>query len=120
MLFNRVAEGVFLRDSGFVQLYAQEGRRKSASPLSSTLCLSSPAQEITMIFDMNNEESQALLTRWQAAKNESDLLAVEFDAAIKLGKLDQSTAKALSDRMSAAHNKAMDILGQIQNHRLDE
>lgn len=73
-----------------------------------------------MIFDMNNEESNALLIQWQAAKKEADLLAVEFDAAIKLGKLDQSTAKALSDRMSTAHNKAMDILDNLQEHRLDE
>lgn len=73
-----------------------------------------------MIFDMNNPESNALLSQWQSAKNAENLLAVEFDALIKAGKLDPAIAKQLSERMSVAHNKAMDILDQLQKDRLDK
>ncbi len=73
-----------------------------------------------MIFDMNNQESNALLNQWQSATKETDSLILEFSAAIKAGWLDTSSATQLSERMMVANNKAMDILDQLQKHRLDE
>lgn len=73
-----------------------------------------------MIFDMNNQESNALLNQWQSATEETNSLILEFSAAIKAGGLDASTATQLSERMVVANNKAMDILDQLQKHRLDE
>jgi hypothetical protein len=73
-----------------------------------------------MIFDMNDAKETTLLDQWQSANKEANLLAVEFSNLTKIGRVDPAIAKQLSERMATAHNKAMDILYELQQFQADD
>ncbi|MBI3902861.1 MAG: hypothetical protein HY306_07980 [Nitrosomonadales bacterium] len=73
-----------------------------------------------MIFDMNDTKAMELLDLWQSANKEANLITTELSDLIKSRKVDTEIAKQLSERMEIAHNKAMDILDELQQFRLDD
>jgi hydrogenase maturation factor len=70
-----------------------------------------------MIFDMNS--SKELIEKLQTAQAIEGAAITALHDAMKGGMKDNATLMALTDRMTEAHNKKMDIWDQLQKHRLD-
>ncbi len=70
-----------------------------------------------MIFDMNS--SKELFEKFQAAQAAEGAAITALHDAMKGGMKDNDILIALSDRMTEAHNKKMDIWDQLQQFRLD-
>ncbi len=70
-----------------------------------------------MIFDMNS--SKELIEKLQAAQAIEGAAITALHDALKGGMKDDKILGALTDRMTEAHNKKMDIWDQLQQHRLD-
>lgn len=70
-----------------------------------------------MIFDMDSTKD--LFEKYQAARDVEDAARKKYLAAMKSENKDMHTLGDLSTRMEDAHNKAMDIWDQLQQHRLD-
>ena len=70
-----------------------------------------------MIFDMN--ATKDLFAKYQTAQEAETAAIKAFHLFIEQGGQDMRIAAELSKCMEDAHNKAMDIWGQLQEHRLD-
>jgi len=70
-----------------------------------------------MIFDMNS--SKELFEKFQAAHADEGAAITALHDAMKGGMKDKESLISLTDRMTEAHNKKMDIWDQLQQHRLD-
>ncbi len=70
-----------------------------------------------MIFDMDS--SKELFEKLQAAQAAEGVAITALHNAMKGGVKDSKALGALTDCMTEAHNKKMDIWDQLQQHRLD-
>lgn len=70
-----------------------------------------------MIFDMKS--SKELFEKFQAAQAAEGAAITALHDVMKGGMKDKEILIALTDRMTEAHNKKMDIWDQLQQHRLD-
>ena len=70
-----------------------------------------------MIFDMNS--SKELFEKFQAAQTAEGAAITALHDAMSGGIKDNTVLMSLTDRMTDAHNKKMDIWDQLQQHRLD-
>lgn len=70
-----------------------------------------------MIFDMNS--SMELIEKLQAAQAAEGVAITALHDALKSGIKDDDVLVALTDSMTDAHNKKMDIWDQLQQHRID-
>lgn len=71
-----------------------------------------------MILDGNT--AGPLLEQFKAAQDAEGAAIKALHDALKSGLKDGAVLMALTDRMTAAHNKKMDIWDQLQPQRLDK
>lgn len=70
-----------------------------------------------MIFDINS--SKELFEKFQAAQTAEGAAITALHDAMKSGMKDKEVLISLTECMSEAHGKKMDIWDQLQQHRLD-
>ena len=71
-----------------------------------------------MIFDSN--AAGPLLEQLKIAKDAEAIAIQALHNALKGGVKETATLMALTDRMTEANNKSLDILNQLQKFRLDK
>ena len=69
-----------------------------------------------MILDGNL--AGPLLEQFKSAQDAEGVAMTALQDAMKGGMKDQEILMALTDRMTEAHNKKMDVWDQLQQHRL--